>query len=234
MAPAAASASPPVLTKEYIYAGGRLVAIEEQGITTTGPTSLVASAQANGQVSLSWSVPASGNPVDHYEVERTESLTGASPYQFNCASTSCPDPAAIVGKVYFYRVRAVFSGGAQSAYSNQDLALTFIFADDPLNANATRTFIKARHFTELRDAINALRVAISLPTFGWTLINPGSETVPHSSGRIYASHYNDLRANLFEALNKLGLPGPQTPLASGGNTVTVTFKPVQELRDLIR
>lgn len=235
LAPAVTAPSPPVLTKEYIYAGDRLVAIEDQGATAgSAPTLFVATAQANGQVSLAWTAPVSGGTIDHYEVERTEDLSGTSPNQFNCAAPNCSDTTALGGKVYLYHVRAVFAGGTRSAYSNQDLALTYIFTDDPLNPNGARTTIKAQHFTELRDAINALRVAVNLSPFGWTTVAPATETTPHQGGRIFASHYNDLRTNLAEALSKLGLPGPQSPSVPGGNTVLVTANPVQELRNLMR
>jgi hypothetical protein len=159
-------------------------------------------------------------------VERKSSLTDAAPVSFNCPSSPCPDPSAAAGSVYLYRVRAVFAGGGASDFSNQDLAVTAVFFDDPLNPNGVRTKIRARHFTELCGAVNALRTAVGLAALNW------SEAAPQTGGSIRASHYNDLRAGLAEALEKLGLPGPQSAPAVRGNAVT--FKPVQELRDLMR
>ncbi len=216
----------PTLTKEYVYVGGRLVAVEETvGATVAAPTGFLAAGQPGGQVSLTWATPISGT-VDHYEVERTVSLTDVNPSQFNCATSPCADPVAVHGKAYLYRVRSVTTNGAKSAYSDRDLATTSIFADDPLNTNGTKTKIQALHFTELRDAVNAVRTTAGLPAFNWT------DAAPQSGGAVRASHYNDLRAALSEALTKLGLPAPKSESASSGDTVT--YKPVQELRDLMR
>jgi len=184
------------------------------------------SAQAGSQVLLTWTNPTSGGNVDHYEVERKVSLADANPVLFNCASSPCPDTSASVGAVYLYRVRAVFSGGGLSDFSNRDLALTHIFTDDPLNPNGARTTIRANHFTEIRDAINALRIAVGLPVFGW------NQETPQSGIVIRASHYNDSRDALAQALGQLGLPGPQASSASIGTRVT--SQPVQELRNLMR
>lgn len=196
------------------------------GSVGPAPTGFLATAQPSSQVLLTWSAPASGGTPDHYEVERTLSLTDSAPYLFSCSTSPCPDSSALRDKVYFYRVRAVFASGGASAYSSQDLATTTVFADDPLNPNGTRTTIRALHFTQLRDSVNAVRVAVGLPIFNWSVF------APQSGGSIHANHYNDLRAKLGEALGKLGLPGPQSALASTGSPVT--SKPVQELRDLMR
>lgn len=196
------------------------------GAVGAPPTGFLATAQpGGGQVNLKWNSPASGGQVNHYEVERKVSLADAAPVSFNCAASPCPDPSVTAGSIYIYRVRAVFANGL-SDFSNQDLAATTAFADDPLNPNSVRTPIRAKHFTELRDAINTLRTAVGLTILNW------SEAAPQSGGSIRASHYNDLRAGLAEALGKLGLPGPLSAPTTRGNAVT--FKPVQELRDLMR
>lgn len=196
------------------------------GPAGSAPTGFLATAQPGSQVLLTWSAPTSGGTPDHYEVERTLSLTDSAPYSFSCATSPCPDSSALNDKVYLYRVRAVFAGGGASAYSSQDLATTTVFADDPLNPNGARTTIRALHFTQLRDTINAVRVAVGLPPFNWSV------PAPQSGGSIRAGHYNDLRANLGEALGKLGLPGPQSAQAGSGSPVT--YRPVQELRNLMR
>ena len=226
--------SQPQLSKEYIYAGGRLVAIEESGggtQPTPAPTGLLATATVVGAVSVSidWVAP-SIQPVN-YEVERRTSLSDPSPTIFVCAGPPCPDPAANPAKAYLYRVRAVFNGGARSEYSNFDLAATFTFTDDPLNVNGIKPLIKAQHFTELRDAINAVRVAADLLPFQWSG-SPQQSVGPQLQGLIYASHYNDLRTGLSEALTRLALPGPQA--AAANTRDIVTHAPIQELRTLIR
>jgi hypothetical protein len=85
---------------------------------------------------------------------------------------------------------------------------------------------QARHFTELPGAVNAVRTAAGLSPFNAT------EAQPQSRGATRASYYNDLRANPTEAPGKLGLPVPQSALAAKNDAVT--YRPVQELRDLIR
>lgn len=236
VAPAHPASTNLKLAKEYIYAGGRLIAVDESAAKGsppsspgTAPSSFLATMQPTGQVALSWSPPAGS--VDHYEIERRVSLNDSAPSSFTCVAMPCTDAAASASKVYLYRVRAVFIGGGTSDYSNQDLAATFPFTDDPLNKDGIKTFIKAKHFTELREAINAIRNAAELLPFDWSGTTPQS-LGPQSRGLIYASHFNDLRNGLGEALSKLGLPTPQYPQVNRGDPVT--YKPMQELRDLMR
>src|ERR1700760_2074582 len=72
---AQATPTPLQLSKEYVYAGGRLVATEEPAPTFAGPppTSLSATTSTitppSASVSVSWSAPASGT-VTSYIVER--------------------------------------------------------------------------------------------------------------------------------------------------------------------
>jgi hypothetical protein len=196
------------------------------GPAGSAPSSFLATAAKNGSVALAWGPPASGGSVDHYEVERAVSLTDAAPASFSCAASPCADSGALTGKAYLYRVRAVFAAGGVSAYSNQDLAATHVFADDPLNPRGAWTTIRAQHFTELGGAVNAVRGAAGLAPFNWT------DQAPQSNGVILASHYNDLRSALAEALTRLGLPGPQSPAASAGGVIA--RQPVQELRNVMR
>lgn len=235
--PTQSSETTPKLTKEYIYAGGRLIAIEEAvTLPVPAPAGLSATASVSAlggpSITVSWTPPAgAAEQVDHYEVERKLSLTDQPPFTFNCNGPPCPDPSAVESQAYLYRVRAVYVGGSRSDFSNHDLAATFPFTDDPLNRNGVGTLIRARHFTELREAVNAIRNAAGLLPFNWSGTTP-QRLGPQSRGLIYASHFNDLRANLSEALGRLGLPGPQfAPVVNGDR---VTHQPVQQLRDLTR
>lgn len=226
--PAAQSGSAPLnLAKEYVYVGGRLVATEEPtGGGGAAPVALLASTYAATPTAVTVTWTTAGGAVANYEVERRVSLSDANPYLFTCAATPCDDTSAAPSKAYLYRVRAVFAGGGKSDYSNIDLTTTFQFGDDPLNQGGQKTAVRSSHFTELRDAVNAVRDAAGLPPFSWT------EDAPQSGGRVRASHYNDLRTNLREALEMLGMPLPQSaPTGLGG---PVSNAPVQELRDLMR
>src|SRR5690349_1772683 len=59
---------PPQLSKEYIYAGGKLVATEEPANTTlTTPTSFSAHADSTTQITLSWAATGATS----YVIERS-------------------------------------------------------------------------------------------------------------------------------------------------------------------
>lgn len=224
--PAAAQQSPPVLAKEYIYAGGRLVAVEEPAPAPpgAGPTNLTATATAPTQVSLTWSPPASGS-VAHYLVERGTSAAGPfTPLTPEPTAASFTDTTAASESAYLYRVRAVFAGGANSDYSNRDLATTFTFTDDPLTERVTP--VKGQHVAEVRLAVNAVRAAAGLPAASWT--------DPSLSGQwIKAAHLEELRARVNEARTALGMAtnAYTDPSLSG---VVVKKIHVEELRASVR
>jgi hypothetical protein len=224
-APAQGSADLP-LSKEYIYAGGRLVATEEPTPAATPtptpagppPTSLVATAtnfnSPTATVSLTWGAPYSGSVIS-YVVERA-GLVG----QFTqvgqpvaAPATSFNDTTASEGAAYLYRVKAVYAGGA-SLYSNTDMATAVAFTDSQLQG----VTIKAVHLTELRSAVAAVRALAGLSPATWTYPDPVSS--PASQRRaVYLEDVTDLRARLDDALGPLGLPtgGYPTnpPLARG-------------------
>lgn len=223
-----AQSTPPPLTlsKEYVYAGGRLVATEEPTGATpaAGPTNLAAAATQATQVALSWSPPAAGT-VDHYVVERTQNV-GSSyvPLTPNPTTTGFTDGTAGAGVSYLYRVKAVFAGGASSGYSNTDLATTVIFTDDPLVAGVTT--IKAQHLAELRQAVGAMRDLANLQAATWP--DQALPGVP-----IKAAHVLELRASLDQALAALGLGVPPytDPALAGVNIKKVHF---EELRQRVK
>jgi hypothetical protein len=214
------------LSKEYVYAGGRLVATEEPAgaASAAGPADLVATATQTTQVSLTWSAPASG-AVDHYVVERAQSVNGPySPLSPDPTGTGFTDGTAAAGTAYLYHVKAVFAGGASSAYSSPDLATTVVFTDDPLTQGVTT--IKAQHFDELRQAVGAVRALANLQPAAWT-----DQTLAGSS--IKAAHVEELRTNLDQALAALGItttPYSDAPLAG----VFVKKVHLEELRQRLR
>jgi len=225
----------PVLSKEYIYVGGRLIATEEPGASVGGPapTNLVATATAETttavvRVTLSWTAPAGA--VSHYQVERSQSLTGPSvTLAPNPTGTTFLDETVSGETAYLYRVRAVFTSGANSDYSNRDLATTVIFSDDPL-ARAVTT-VKAEHLDQLRRAVNAVRATSGLAAATWT-------NAAQAGVVIRAVHVEELRTNLDQALSALGIPlAPYTDPSSslpGLTGVTIKKEHVQELRDRVK
>lgn len=205
---AQATPTPLPLSKEYVYAGGRLVATEEPtpGATPTPvgptPTNLIATANSYSSVSLSWTAPGAG--VIGYVVERKGAL-GTQEIPTGSTSPSFNDSTPPGDYAYLYRVKAVYASGT-SLYSNQDLATTIVFTDNTLRG----VTVKATHLTELRRAVNAVRALAGIGAASWTYPDPVSS--PASQRRaIYLEDVTDLRARLDEALGPLGLPSGDYP-----------------------
>lgn len=205
--------------------------------TGNQPSNLVAttlsSTPSATQVSLTWFAPPSGT-VDRYEVERSERINDFfMPLSPNPTSISFTDTSAINGKAYLYRVRAVFSGGALSPYSNTDLATAITFDDDPIirpNDPQGRpgTTIRAIHLNQLHSAIDAVRYVARLNPAPWK-----SDPAPLLQGSILAIHYTELRTYLNPALTALSL----TTLATDpGIAITqpVMGPHVQDVRDKVK
>lgn len=209
------------LAKEYIYAGGKLVATEEPGTqptptpTPTGsaPSNLVALlasvSGATASVSVSWSPPSSGGQVASYIVERKAAGGAFEPIgqPVLAPDTVLNDAGASEGAAYLYRVKAIFAAGGNSDYSNTDLATAVAFTDDPLvgardAGGGPATTIYARHLTELRRAVSAVHLLA-----GQGAVT--SWTYPDPSGRlIRLEDVTDLRAKIDEALPALGMTPP--------------------------
>jgi hypothetical protein len=196
------------LSKEYVYAGGRLVATEELTPAATPTPTPAGPPPANfaalfdpaaGGVTLTWTRPAGA--VTGYQVERRH---GLGPADFT--------PITVVGNVetftdqtgennasYVYRVRAAFAGG-YSDYSGYDLATAAAFSDDPLQPQAT--VIMAAHLTRLRRAVLAVRILAGKGAPTWTYPDPVSS--PASARRaIYLADVTEMRSQLDEALTQL-------------------------------
>jgi hypothetical protein len=241
-----ATPTPLPLSKEYIYAGGRLVATEEPTPPPSGPppTNLIATATSAASVAVTWTAPA--GTVSGYVVERAQSKDGpfvqigatpaSQPSFADAAPTSSQPPSA--DSSYLYRVRATYAGGGNSDYSNKDLATTVIFTDDPLVGSndahpPPATVIKATHLTELRRAVSAVHALAGLGAVTtWSYPDPVSS--PASSRRaIYLEDVKDLRDRLDEALPALG----RTPPAYAVLTKYVTKvgkDHFQQLRDAVK
>jgi hypothetical protein len=240
-----ATPTPLPLAKEYIYAGGRLVATEEPAPPSgPPPTNLVATATSATSVAVTWTAPA--GTVSGYVVERAQSKDGpytqigttpaSQPSFADAAPTSSQPPSADTS--YLYRVRATYAGGGYSGYSNKDLATTVIFTDDPLIGTndahpPAATVIKAAHLTELRRAVSAVHALAGLGAVtSWTYPDPVSS--PASSRRaIYLEDIKDLRDRLDEALPALGVTSPAYA-ALTRNVTKVGKEHFQQLRDAVK
>jgi hypothetical protein len=206
-------------SKEYIYAGGKLIATEEPQ-PLAAPLNLVANTLSGSQVETTWSA-VSG--ADHYQVERTSSVNlPYTPVAANVTGTSFtdnPGPGSY-GSAFLYRVRAAGSSGSFSPPSNIDLATVIAFEDDPLISYTqnpgSATPIRAIHLNQLRQTVSAVRSLAGLAAASWTYPDPVSLPVEQRRP-IYAADVQELRTNLDAALSALGLPigGYTDPSLSG-------------------
>jgi chitodextrinase len=226
----AAPAPPPTIppagnpSKEYIYAGGKLIAAEAP-VTLLAPSSLIATTLSNlqtPQVSINWEATTG---ADHYQVERTTNIASSySVINSNVTSTAFTDNSVSSVTAYLYRVRAVDSSGNVSPYSNVDLATAISFTDDSLQAGTT--VIKSQHLTELRQAVNAVRATAGLNSANW------AEDITAGVTTIKASHIQELRTKLDEARSALGLAACSYTNASVG--VLIQKNHIDELRQCVR
>ncbi|HEU4391518.1 MAG TPA: hypothetical protein VFV34_27255 [Blastocatellia bacterium] len=231
IAPASLSASSP--SKEYVYAGGRIIATEEPpgsggsgcGTAPSPPTGLEATAQLAQSI---WSVNLIWNATintHHYVVQRSENVTNPSGWQTVGTPTTngtvgnpFPDGGRTANTTYVYQVFASedAAGNCLSAASSRDIATTINYSE----AISTGVTIRANHLLELRTAVNAVRTAAGFsPPFDWPdASSPGVTVTPASGGQILWQQVQKLRNRLNEARTAIGLQ-PQSfsnqPLTAG-------------------
>lgn len=121
------------------------------------------------------------------------------------------------GVLYDYRLDAVVSGNTIS--SNIDSALLF---NDPILAVGNT--VKRIHFTELRDAINALRASAGLAPFAFD----STFSLPI----VRAAHLIEMRDAVAEARQTLGM-APMTFLEPAPAGVTIKRVHLDELRNAV-
>jgi hypothetical protein len=229
--------TPLTLSKEYVYAGGRLVATEEPAGSPTptptpaaaGPSNLVATATAPTQVDLSWSPPPSGT-VAHYVVERSSTVDGYAAISTLGNVTAFQDMTAATDTAYLYHVKAIFSDNTESRYSTPDLATTVVFTGD--DEIAPGAVIRASQLNKLRRAVNAVRTLAGLPAYGWTKPDPVSS--PASQRRaIYLEDVTDLRDALEGPLTQLGRSGLYPAYTAAGRGTVVQAAHFTEIKQRI-
>ena len=190
-----------------ISVGNHTFTLTQNGVL---PTNLVATATSTTSVSVTWT----SSSVDHFEVWRNSGAGyGASPVA-SPTGTSYVDSGRAPGVAYVYKVRAVDSAAASSAYTTPDIATTILFADDPLVVKGT--IIQAIHLTELRQAVDAARLTTAV-------LGPGSYTDLSPAGVIISAvHINELQLALTAARNSLLLPVITFTPVSTGDTVSAS------------
>jgi len=190
--------SPDHPSKEYIYAGGKLVATEAP-VILIAPQTLVATSVTNlpaPQITITWQA---SEGAHHYQVEKTTNVNVAySSVNPNVSGLTVTDSDVTPVTAYLYKVRAVDANGNVSPYSNVDVATAISFTDDTLVSNST--LVQAVHINELRQAVNAVRaVTQNLGPADW------GGGIQQYVTTIQAKHIQDLRDNLDEARSALGL-----------------------------
>jgi hypothetical protein len=184
-------------------------------------TNLVASAAGTSQVNLSWTAAAG---AAQYVVTRSSGGGAPSTIGIPVSNSFVDNQNLADGTTYVYRVAAMNSCG-QSAFSNPDIATTILFADDPLVP--MQTVIKTVHLSELRSAVNAVRIAGGLEPFVFTDSDPAGMTIK-------AIHVQELRIALDEARSMIGLPQITYMNALTSGSTPVRAIDVTEIRDGVK
>jgi len=180
------------------------------------PSMFSARATNTSEVVFSW-LPVSG--ATSYEVYRV-SLNGAFTLVVSTAATSAVDSGRSANTTYFYKIRAIGSGGP-SVFSEVDAATTIVFTDTSL----VGALIRAIDVTELRTAVNDVRAAVALPAATFT----DSDLLGMYIKRV---HISELRTFLDEARSIMALSTiPYTDPTIVAGLTTVKAAHIQELRD---
>jgi YD repeat-containing protein len=176
------------------------------------PRLSAAAASPASNVDLAWTAVAG---AQHYEIWRSSSALPNGDCLRSAANGPClavnattfRDATGSAGaSAFLYRVRAVDSAGRLSPWSNTDLATTIAFTNDPLQSGQV---VSAVHFTELRQAVNAVRALASL-----ALTFPADGSFAPPPPFIQTTQVQELRGRLGEALQALAARHGEPVLAS--------------------
>ncbi|HKR66934.1 MAG TPA: hypothetical protein VJZ00_24620 [Thermoanaerobaculia bacterium] len=193
-----------MLLNETIALGNLSLVNGSVTVLRAAPTGLVATADAATHVGLTWNAVAGAT---QYEVWRSVDGIGFG-FLANSGVTSYSDGSVVAGKTYLYQVRA-----SDGAFSATDAATTILFSED--------VYVRALHFTQLRDAVNAFRVSASLAPLS-------SDPTVAVGALIRASHLTDLRTALDQARAAVGMSALSYTDAT---PVIIKSVHVTELRD---
>lgn len=188
------------------------------------PTNLGVTTASGAEIKLSWTAPA--GVVDHYEVERSESISGPFVFIGNAGGTTFNDTAVIDLRAYLYRVRAIEIGSACSPISSAPSNLVLGTAISLETIETQKTQIMAQHFNNLRIAVNAVRKVANQPPATWLRGNlTGLE--------INADDVQELRNRLGEALASLNISAGayiDPILSTGANGTPIRADHIKQLQ----
>jgi hypothetical protein len=164
---------------------------------------------------------ASTGAVDHYQVERKQTVSDSGYQVVNPNVPATTNPVSVndivaTNTAYVYRVRAFDAAGCPSPYSNIDLATTVMFSSDPPVAMGSTIY--AVHLTRLQTAVNAVRMTAGLTPFDWGDSNAPVTVAPAVGGTVLKDQVQKLRNTLNQARLPLNLPAQSytdEPLTAG-------------------
>ena len=113
------------------------------------------------------------------------------------SGSSYADTSPVSGATYAYRLVALADSRVSS---NVDIATTMSFT----NVTSGRT-VSLSDYTQVLNALNAVRKAVGWPAVTWSTIMPPSVEVPSTGRAVRAIHLTALRLRMEEALHALGV-----------------------------
>lgn len=191
----------------------------------TAPAAVTATYDAGyGRIVVSWGPSSSQVEIGHYEIER---MPDGRLWSVTATTTFTDTYDLVAGRAYVYRVTAIDTQQVSSDPSNPDLATTMAFSNDPLlgPAEGGGSPIRGLHISELRQAIDAVRIAAGLAPV-WSSYAP-------ATGPVSPSHFVELRTRLNEGRAELLLP----PVTFSGNVASlqaILRSTVTELRNGVK
>jgi len=201
------------------------------GVDVSEPATVPANVQAGydasiGKVRVTWTASTSEAGILSYLIQRV-GAAGLQTYATNGPVTTWEDPDAVTGNAYIYRVQAKDSNLAYSDSSGPDVAWVRAFTDEPVNLPNVSggTLIRGVHISELRQAVDAVRVATGLPA-AWSSYSP-------ATGTIDDAHLTQLRDKLNEARVALALDAVTFTDAVAGDWL-IKGSNIRELRDGVK
>lgn len=212
-------------SKEYIYAGGRLVATEEPN-PLIPPANVAANTVSAARVTITWNPSATAH---HYVIERATQVGNFTALNNNVTGTTYNDDTVSNLNAYLYRIRSADSGGNLSPGSNIDLATAITFEDDPFPAPPTLTPVRAQHILQLRQAVNAVRhLTTTLSDYNW-----GQPSATLVGAPVKGTDVEELRTALDDAMQIIGLQvGGFTDSTLAGKPISKVY--INELRGRVK
>jgi hypothetical protein len=177
------------------------------------PTNVIATGVSASSIHVTWQAV---NGATHYEVLRRSN--GSYAIVGTPSAPAFTDATASSGTAYLYKVRALGVAGLVSADSAPDLGTAIAFTDPSLVVGTTG--VKFVHLTQLRDAVQAVRLLAGL--------TPASFSGSAIGTPVSSSHILELRNALSQARSTLLLP----PLTFANSASALTFIRVADVTEL--